>query len=94
MVMLEVLPGITGPRLLDYTRREFAQLICVPTLASTWKIAQEISRKLRQIGRPIKNQDIIIVACAQEAGAAVLTRDNDFLQIKELSAVMSGLAGE
>jgi len=92
--MLEVLPGVTGPRLLDYTRKEFAQLICVPTLSSTWKIAQEISRKLRQIGHPIKNQDIIIAACAQEAGAAVLTRDNDFLQIKGLSVVMSGLAGE
>jgi len=90
MVMLEVLPGITGPRLLEYTRKKFAQVTCAPTLASTWELAQEMTRKLRQIGRPIQPQDIIIAACAQEAGASVLTRDNHFLQIKGLNVVMPG----
>jgi len=89
MVKLEVLPGIASPRILEHTRKEFAQLFCVPTLASTWELAEDFSRTLRQAGRPINAQDILIAACAHQAKAAVLTLDHDFLQIKGLRVILA-----
>jgi len=88
MVMLEVLPGIRGPSILQATATAFADLTCVPTRPSTWALAQNVSRRLRETGKTINTQDIVIAACALEAGASVLTQDKDFLTIEGLSVII------
>jgi len=87
MVMLEVLPWIRSTRVLAHTRREFSRLSCVPTQQSTWELAQRITRELIQVGRPINPQDILIAACAMEAGATVLTLDQHFSEIVGLKVI-------
>jgi len=89
MVMLEVLPGIRGSQTLEQTSVAFAGLTCIPTQPSTWALAQSVSRKLRKAGTPINAQDIVIAACALEAGATVLTQDNDFLRIEGLNVILA-----
>jgi len=81
MVEFEVMRGIKTPRAQAFARAQFALLRYLPTTHSTWACAREIAYDLDRRGVPIKPQDMIIAACAQEAGAAVFTRDRHFSEI-------------
>jgi len=84
MVMLEVLCGIKEPSLLTHTARLFESLRCVSMEDSTWQLARRLAWERERAGRRLGTPDIIIAACAIEAGAVVLTRDKRFAEIPEL----------
>jgi len=90
MVMVEVLRGVKDPRIMESWRQEFSCLVYLPTKQSTWDIARRIAWDLERAGRRLGTPDIVIAACALEAGAAVLTLDKRFAEIPGLR-VMSGL---
>jgi len=84
MVMLEVLCGIREPSLLTHITRLFESLHCVSMENSTWELARRLAWERERAGRRLGTSDIIIAACAIEAGAVVLTRDKRFAEITEL----------
>jgi len=59
----------------------------LPTTQPTWILAREIAQDLDRRGVPIKPQDMIIAACAREAGAAVFTHDRHFREIAGLEVL-------
>jgi len=90
MVMVEVLRGVKDPEIMESWRQEFSCLVYLPTRQSTWDIARRIAWDLECAGRRLGTPDIVIAACALEAGAAVLTLDKRFAEITGL-LVISGL---
>jgi len=90
MVMVEVLRGFREPKVVDAWKREFDCLRYLPTERSTWGITQKLVWEFERAGRRMDMPDIIISACALEAGAAVLTLDKRFAEIPGLR-VISGL---
>jgi len=84
MVMLEVLCGIRELSLLAHTTRLFESLHCVSMEDSTWQLARRLAWERERAGRRLGTPDIIVAACAIEAGAVVLTRDKRFAEITEL----------
>jgi len=89
MVMLEVLCGMREARVLDHTTKLFQKLRCLAMRDSTWGLARRLAWERERAGRRLGTPDIIIAACAIEAGAAVLTRDKRFSEIPELRVVSS-----
>jgi len=87
MVELEVMRGIKGAKALADAQHQFALLRYLPTTRATWALARKIAQDLDLRGVPIKPQDMIIAACAFEAGAAVLTHDKHFWEIAALEAL-------
>jgi predicted nucleic acid-binding protein len=57
----------------------------VNTTAKVFERATELAWSLDRRGRTLPLQDIVIAACAQTEGAAVLTSDKHFLQIPGLA---------
>jgi len=87
MVRMEVLRGIRQPKLLESVREGFSRLIWLPIRESTWDLSSEILKELEKTGRPIPVQDVVIAACAVEAGAAVVTHDTHFRRIDGLEVL-------
>jgi len=87
MVMLEVLCGIAEPRVLANTTRLFESLRCIPMEDSTWQLARRLAWERERAGRRLGTPDVIIAACAIEAGAVMLTRDKRFAEITELKVL-------
>jgi len=90
MVMVEVLRGVKDLGVMEAWRKEFHSLIYLPTSESTWDVARKIAWSLERAGQRLGTPDIVIAACAREAGAAVLTLDKRFAEIPGLR-VISGL---
>jgi len=88
MVRMEVLRGIRQPKLLERAREGFSRLTWLPIRESTWDLASEILKELEKMGRPIPVQDVVIAACAREAGAAVVTHDAHFRRIERLEVLV------
>jgi len=87
MVMLEVLPWIRGDKILAHTRRRVlpTKLHSNPALYLAARLAYHA--RFEAGGRPINVQDIVIAACAMEAGATVLTLDQHFSEIACLKVI-------
>jgi tRNA(fMet)-specific endonuclease VapC len=86
----ELQAGFTRGRRTSHNQQILAEFIassrvrvCAITL-DTSEFYGRILNDLRQIGSPIPTNDIWIAACAQEAGAKVLTADAHFLKIPGL----------
>jgi len=85
IVMLEVLRGIRGARALRYAQAEFEKLIYVPIQKSTGVIALGLAQHLERAGCRVAVPDLLIAACAKEIGAAVLSFDQHFARMPELT---------
>jgi predicted nucleic acid-binding protein len=48
-----------------------------------WRVAGEVSGRLRAVGRSLPLTDVLIATCAVRAGAQVWSRDRDFDAIGE-----------
>jgi len=84
MVVLEVCRGLRDVTLLQRARDRFAVMLCVATGSSTWERSVELAWALDRRGMVIPTPDLLIAACALQAGAAVLTTDAHFREIPRL----------
>ncbi|MFN0067295.1 MAG: PIN domain-containing protein [Limisphaerales bacterium] len=89
MVRLEVLRGITNRRVHDAVRAFFDVMQNSPSDNRVWDDAGNVAWQLGRRGMHLPAQDIVIAACAQRIGAAVLTHDNHFLEIPGLTVLTS-----
>ena len=89
MVRLEVLRGLSSPKL----RRAMGEFLDVmqnvPTDNRLWSEAIEVALQTRAIGWNLPAGDVVIGACARRIGAAVLTFDKDFKAIDGLQVYHS-----
>ena len=87
MVMLEVCRGLREPTLLKRFRERFAVMIFLPTTNAIWERASQLAWSLDRRGLVLPAQDLLIAACALQAGATVLTNDRHFHAIPELRVI-------
>jgi len=85
VVILEVLRGIRGEKALRYTQAEFSKLIYMPIAKTTGVIALNLARSLERAGERVAIPDLLIAACAREIGASVLTFDQHFARMSEVT---------
>jgi predicted nucleic acid-binding protein len=78
MVRLEVERGLKFERVRRRLGGMFDVLINVPTTNKIWELATATAWALGRGGITLPAQDILIAACAQDIGAAVLTDDRHF----------------
>jgi predicted nucleic acid-binding protein len=84
MVVLEVCRGLREPTLLRRFRERFAVMIFLPTTNATWERAAQLAWSLDRQGVVLPAPDLLIAACALQAGATVLTSDAHFRKIPGL----------
>lgn len=87
MVRLEVERGLRVERVRRHMRAFFDVLIMIPTGNTAWIRASELAWSLDRRGITLPSQDCLIAACAQAAGAAVLTDDRHFDCIPQLDVI-------
>lgn len=81
MVRLEVERGLRVERVRRHLRAFFDVLIMIPTGNPAWMRATELAWSLDRRGIMLPSQDCLIAACAQAAGAAMLTDDRHFDEV-------------
>ncbi len=87
MIRIEVLRGISSPRIHQKISSFMDIMINVPTPSSFWENATELAWKLDRKGNVIPAQDIIIATCAFLSHAAVLTSDRHFHYVDGLEVI-------
>ncbi|MBU3665201.1 MAG: PIN domain-containing protein [Chthoniobacterales bacterium] len=87
MVRLEVERGLRVERVRRHMSAFFDVLIMIPTGNPAWARATELAWSLDRRGITLPAQDCLIAACAQAAGAAVLTDDRHFDYIARLEVL-------
>lgn len=70
--------GATEQRLLRDLERE---LECVPTSERVWEAACDLARACRRRGLTLPATDLLIAACAEQHGLALLHTDSHFDQL-------------
>ena len=81
MVRLELWNGARGEHE-KKVLREFERLVPeLPTVASVWDAAFELSRRCRTAGITVPATDVLIFACAAHHGAALEHADEDFVRV-------------
>lgn len=89
MVMLEVCRGLREPTLLRRFQERFAVMIFLPTTSIIWERATQLAWTLDRQGVVLPAPDLLIAACALQAGATVLTADVHFSCIPGLRVLES-----
>lgn len=89
MVYMEVLRGLTIPKVKTRLTEFFRVLQNVPTDNRIWRDATETAWHLDRQGITLPAQDLLIAACARRIGAAVLTFDHHFEKIPGLRVYRS-----
>lgn len=89
MVVVEVCRGRSNPILLERFRERFAVMPFIATGTTVWEQVIRLAWSLDRRGRNIPATDLIIAACALQAGAAVLTADAHFQEIPGLTVLNS-----
>jgi len=84
MVVIEVCRGRRDPAVLGRFRERFSIMPYIATGSSVWERAAQLAWSLDRQGVVLPAQDLLIAACALQAGAAVLTADAHFRQIPGL----------
>ncbi|MEI8038608.1 MAG: PIN domain-containing protein [Verrucomicrobiota bacterium] len=87
MIRLEVLRGLSEPRLFARISALMDVMVNVPSDNRLWTDATELAWKLDRQGLVIPSADVVIAASALRLGAAVLTSDSHFAQIKGLRVI-------
>jgi predicted nucleic acid-binding protein len=90
MVRLEVERGLKIEKIRRHIGAFFDVLINVPTSNKIWEQATGLAWTLDRAGVTLPSQDILIAACAQEIGAAVLTDDRHFEKFAGLQVFKPG----
>jgi predicted nucleic acid-binding protein len=78
MVRLEVERGLRVEQVHRHLKAFFDVLIMIPTGHPAWARATDLAWSLDRRGITLPSQACLIAACAQAAGAAVLTDDRHF----------------
>ncbi len=89
MVMLEVCRGVRDPHVLRRVRERFSVMIFIPMTNQIWERATHLAWSLDRQGRVLPATDLVIAACALQAGAVVLTADAHFQAIPGLRVISS-----
>jgi predicted nucleic acid-binding protein len=89
MVLLEVCRGLRDPTLLRRFQERFAVMIFLPSTSATWERATQLAWTLDRRGIVLPAPDLLIAACALQAGAAVLNADAHFRSIPGLRVLES-----
>lgn len=84
MVVLEVCRGRSQPRLYERFRERFAVMIYLQSTSTVLERATHLAWSLDRQGLVLPAQDLLIAACALQAGAAVLTHDKHFQSVPGL----------
>lgn len=87
MVVMEVCRGVRDPILLRRLKERFAVMIYIPTSNQIWDRVTHLAWSLDRQGVVLPAQDLIIAACALQAGAAVLTLDAHFRMVPGLEVI-------
>ena len=85
VVHLEVLRGITTPRVKAYLTDFFNLLPQVSLSANLLEKATELAWTSDRKGVVLPVTDLLIAACALQVGATVVTRDRHFSRIPDLT---------
>lgn len=83
MVLLELHNGARGEHERRYLRSLERDIECLPTTADVWRRSRALARRCRAAGRTLPATDLLIAACAEHHGAALLHRDGHFDRIPE-----------
>lgn len=86
LVLLELWNGARGPRERKYLKELERELDTLPSTDEVWERSRELARRCRREGLTIPATDLLIAACAEHHGAALLHRDDHFDQIREATA--------
>jgi predicted nucleic acid-binding protein len=89
MVVIEVCRGRRDPALHRRFLERFAIMPYVATGSSVWERAEQLAWSLDRQGVVLPAPDLLIAACALQAGAAVLTADAHFQSIPGLRVLES-----
>ena len=84
LIHLEVLRGITAPRIKSYLTDFFSTLRQVPLSPALMQAATELAWVSDRRGVVLPVTDVIIAACALKVGATVITRDRHFSRLPDL----------
>jgi predicted nucleic acid-binding protein len=85
VVRCEVLRGVVRPRVKADLAGFFDLLVHVPMDHRVWRATEKLAWDLDRAGWVLPLADLMISACALDAGAAVLTHDRHFARIPHLT---------
>lgn len=85
VVRCEVLRGMIRPKAKAYLADFFDLLVHVTMDHRAWRETEELAWRLDRAGKVLPLTDLIIATCAMRSGSAVLTRDQHFEMIPELT---------
>jgi predicted nucleic acid-binding protein len=83
-IVMEVCRGLSEPTLVERFQDRFNVMVFLPTTNAVWKRATQLAWTLDRKGAVLPIPDLIIAACALQAGATVLTADTHFQVIPGL----------
>ncbi len=87
IVVMEVCRGVRDPGLLRRIKSTFAVMIYVPTTNQIWERVTQLAWSLDRQGVVLPAPDLIIAACALQAGATVFTHDAHFRSVPGLTVI-------
>lgn len=86
LVRLELWNGARGARERKYLEELERELATLATTDEVWRRARDLAHRCRSQGLTLPATDLLIAACAQHHGAALLHRDDHFDRISEATA--------
>lgn len=87
IVRCEVARGIKDPKVRKRFARFWDAMLDVPTDRALWRSVEELAWTLDRSGKGLPLTDLVIAACAQRIGAAVLTFDEHFASVPGLRVI-------
>ena len=87
MVVIEVCRGRRDPAVFQRFRERFSVMLYVTTGNSVWERTAQLAWSLDRRGIVLPAPDLLIAACALQAGATVLTADAHFQEIPGLRVI-------
>lgn len=86
MVLLELWNGARGDAEASALSQFERDIECVPTTAGVWRSAADMARACRRRGITVPATDLLVAACAEAHGLALLHRDAHFDLIAQVVA--------
>ncbi len=89
LVLVELWNGARGDADVQYLQRLEQDLVSVPITPAVWEAAKAVARSARKAGLTIPAADIVIFACAEHHGLAIVHHDDHFAQLARLRSKVS-----
>lgn len=89
MVVLEVCRGVRDTRLLERLNERFRLMLNLASTPQIWERATHLGWALDRQGRTLPAPDLLIAACALQAGATVYTHDAHLHEVPGLHVIES-----